>query len=211
MHQLFLWASCFPGSITFHLNFQSTVQTKTTSTSNKINLSCIPEEYYEFTDIFSKKRAEILAFYCPYNLWIKLDKNSYLPIDTIYSLSTLEQEALKKFIDENLFTSFIWFTSSSHGAPVLFAKKKNGSLQLYIDFCGLNKIIKKNQYLLPLITNLLNSPYKTYIYTKIDLCYTYHLVCITEGNKWKMVFRTCYGSFEWLVIPFRLTNTPAIF
>jgi len=59
--------------------------------------------------------------------------------------------------------------SSPHGVPVLFVKKKDGSLQLCVDFRGLNRIMKKDQYPLPLISNLLDSPRKARIYTKIDL------------------------------------------
>jgi len=49
------------------------------------------------------------------------------------------------------------------------------------------------------------------VYTKIDLWHAYHLVHITAGDEWKTVFWTCYGSFEWLVMPKGLTNTPAAF
>ena len=49
------------------------------------------------------------------------------------------------------------------------------------------------------------------MYTKIDLCHTYHLVRIAEGDEWKTVFRTRYGSFKWLVMPFGLSNGPAAF
>ena len=65
------------------------------------------------------------------------------PVGPIYSLSASEQEALKEFIEENLNMGFIWPTSSLHGAPVLFIKKKDGSLRLCIDFHGLNCITKK--------------------------------------------------------------------
>jgi len=67
----------------------------------------VPEKYYEFADIFSKTRAETLASHYPYDLWIDLDKNAYSLVDIIYSLSTLEQEALKEFINKNLSTGFI--------------------------------------------------------------------------------------------------------
>jgi len=59
-------------------------------------------------------------------------------------LSKFKQEALKEFIDENLTNGFIYSTSLPHGALVLFIKKKNGFLWLYVDFHRLNRITKKD-------------------------------------------------------------------
>jgi len=126
-------------------------------------------------------------------------------------LSKFEQETLKEFIDENLTNGFIHSTSSPHRAPVLFIKKKDGSLQLCVDFHGLNRITKKDRYPLPLISDLLDSPHKAHIYTKIDLRHAYHLVHIAEGDEWKTAFRTRYRAFKWSVMPFGLTNAPAAF
>jgi len=72
---------------------------------------------------------------------------------------------------------------NTHGAPVLFVKKKDGSLRLCVDFRGLNCISKKDRYLLPLISDLLDSPRKARVYSKIDLHYAYHLVCIANGDE----------------------------
>ena len=106
---------------------------------------------------------------------------------------------------------FIRPSQSPGRAPILFTCKKDGSLRLCVDFCGLNKITKKDQYPLPHISDLLDSPHKAKIYSKIDLWHTYHLVRIQEGDKWKTAFWTCYSSFEWRVMPFRLTNAPTAF
>ena len=73
---------------------------KSTTISKKINFSSIPEEYHEYTDVFSKSKAETLALHHPYDLQIDLEKDSHPPVETIYSLSKVEQEALKEFIDE---------------------------------------------------------------------------------------------------------------
>jgi len=183
-----LWASHLSGSKTFFLQFHSTIQAKSTTISEQINLSSIPEEYHKYTDVFSKFKAETLALHRPYNLRIDLEKDFHPLVGTIYSLSKFEQEALKDFIDENLTNGFICSMSSSHGAPVLFVKKKDGSLWLCVDFCGLNKITKKDQYPLPLISDLLDSSRKARIYTKIDLRHAYHLVHIAEGDEWKTTF-----------------------
>jgi len=187
------------------------VQAKSTTISEKIDLSSIPEEYHEYADVFSKSKAETLTPHCPYDLRIDLEKDSHPPVGTIYSLSKFEQETLKEFIDENLTNGFIRSTSSSHGAPVLFVKKKDGSLRLCVDFCGLNRITKKDRYPLPLISDLLDSPYKARIYIKINLQHAYHLVHIAKGDEWKIAFCTRYGAFEWSVMPFGLTNAPATF
>ncbi len=71
--------------------------------------------------------------------------------------------------------------------------------------------MEKDRYPLPLIPDLLNSPAPARIYLKIDLKHAYHLVCILEGDKPKMAFCTHYGSFEWQVMLFGLTNAPVVF
>ena len=113
--------------------------------------------------------------------------------------------------NEHLSYGFIKQSTSTHGAPILFIRKKDGSLCLCIDYQGLNKLTKKDRYPLLLISDLLNSPSKAKIYSKIDLCHAYHLVCIAEGDERKTAFHMQYGSFEWNVMPFGLTNAPAAF
>ncbi|KAJ3537203.1 hypothetical protein NMY22_g5693 [Coprinellus aureogranulatus] len=134
-----------------------------------------------------------------------------LPPGRMYSLSQREADALKAFIDEHLQTGFIRHSSSPYGAPILFVRKKDGSLRLCVDFRALNRITKKDRYPLPLISDLLSVPAKARYYTKIDLRHAYHLVRIAEGDEWKTAFRTRYGSFEWCVMPFGLSNAPAAF
>ena len=103
----------------------------------------------------------------------------------MYSLSAVEQKALREFLDENINSGFIRQSTSPHGAPILFVKKKDGSLRLCVDYRALNRITKKDRYPLPLISDLLQSPSKARIYTKIDLRHAYHLVRIAEGDEWK--------------------------
>ena len=107
-------------------------------TNNSVNLSTVPPKYYKFTNIFSK--AETLAPYYLYNLQIK-PKNREKPfVRTIYLLLAAKQEALKKFISRNLSTRFIYPTFFSLGVFILFVKKKDSPLCLYVNFQGLNHI-----------------------------------------------------------------------
>jgi len=138
--------------------------------------------------MFSKAKAGNLVPHCPYNLKINLEENAQPPIGRMYLLLEHELEALQMFLDKNLQTNSIRPFCSAHGAPILFIKRKDGSLRLCVNYRGLNKISKKDQYPLLLITDLLDAPGKAKIYTKIDLCHTYHLIQIWEGDKWKTTF-----------------------
>ena len=208
----FLYVSELLGSSNFELclHFLNT-QANSAKLAEASNPSNDPSKYHEFANIFSKTRAKVLTPHCSYGLKINLKEDARPLVGPIYSFLASEQEVLKKFIEENLNMGFIQPTSSLHSAPVLFVKKKDGSLCLCVDFHGLNCIFKKDCYPLLLISNLLDLPCKAQIYSKIDLCHAYHLVCIADGDEWKTAFRTRYGSFEWSVMPFGLTNAPAAF
>lgn len=129
----------------------------------------------------------------------------------MYFLSPTELEALCTFVDRNLNNGFIHPSKSPHGAPILFVKKKSGELGLCIDYYSLNQISKKDRHLLPLLSDLLDTPKKGCVCTKIDLCHTYHLGHIADREEWKATFHTHYGSYEWLVVLFSLTNAPMTF
>ena len=89
--------------------------------------------------------------------------------------------------------------------------KKNGELRLYVDYRGLNAITIKNRYPLPLISELLDRLGGSIVFSKLDLRDAYHRIRIREGDEWKIAFCTRYGYFEYLVVPFGLTNVPATF
>jgi len=136
------------------------IQANSTKLVETSDLSNISSKYYEFANAFSKTKTEVLAPYCHYDLQINLEENTQPPVVLIYSLSACKQEALKEFIEENLNMGFIQSTSSLYDTPVLFIKKKDSLLSLYVNFHSLNCISKKNCYLLSLISDLLDSLYK---------------------------------------------------
>ena len=189
--------SKLPSSNNFELYLHSSdIQANSVKLAEAPNLSNVPSEYHKFTNIFSKTKAKVLASHCSYNFKINLKEGAEPSVGLIYSLLVSKQEALKKFIEENLNISFIQPISFLHSTLVLFVKKKDGSLHLCADFHSLNYISKKDCYSLLLISDLLDSPHKAWIYSKIDLCHAYHLVCIANGDEWKTAFKTRYGSFE---------------
>ena len=124
----FLHASKLPGSYNFKLCLcSSDIQANSTKLAEASDLSNVSSKYYKFTNVFSKTKAEVLASYYSYDLKINLEEGARSLVGPIYFLLASEQEALKEFIKENLNMGFIRLTSSLHGAPVLFIKKKDGS------------------------------------------------------------------------------------
>ncbi len=95
--------------------------------------------------------------------------------------------------------------------PLFSLSKRKMVFCMCVNYCRFNQLTIKNQYPLPLISGLLNQFSHAKMYTKINLCEAYNLVHIQEGDDWKMIFKTCYDHFEYVVMPFGFTNVPIIF
>lgn len=171
----------------------------------------VPSQYQDLLPAFSKQGADTLPPHRQYDLSINLEPNTTPPYGPLYPLSETELTTLSEWLEENLSKGFIRASKSPAGAPILFVKKKDGTLRLCVDYRGINKITIKNRYPLPLISESLDRLRSAKIFTKLDLRGAYNLVRIKNGDEWKTAFRTRYGHFECLVMPFGLTNAPATF
>ncbi|XP_029473211.1 uncharacterized protein LOC115099620 [Rhinatrema bivittatum] len=171
----------------------------------------LPLPYQEFSDVFSKQKAELLPCHRPFDCAIDLLPGSTPPRGRVYPLSLPETRAMSDYITENLAKGFIRPSHSPAGAGFFFVAKKDGSLRPCIDYRGLNSITKKDRYPLPLIPELLDRLQGAKVFTKLDLRGAYNLVRIRPGDEWKTAFNTRDGHYEYLVMPFGLCNAPAVF
>ncbi|GJV05930.1 reverse transcriptase domain-containing protein [Tanacetum coccineum] len=128
-----------------------------------------------------------------------------------YRLAPSEMQELSGQLQELQDKGFIRPSHSPWGAPVLFVKKKDGSLRMCIDYRELNKLTVKNRYPLPRIDDLFDQLQGSCYFSKIDLRSGYHQLRVHEDDIPKTAFRTRYGHFEFTVMPFGLTNAPAVF
>ncbi|GKC83323.1 putative reverse transcriptase domain-containing protein, partial [Tanacetum coccineum] len=128
-----------------------------------------------------------------------------------YHLAPLKMQELSGKLQELQDKGFIRPSHSPWGAPVLFVKKKDGSFRMRIDYRELNKITIKNRYPLPRIDDLFDQLQGACYFYKIDLRSGYHQLRVHEDDIPKIVFQMRYGHFEFTVMPFRLTNAPAVF
>ncbi|KAA3461821.1 DNA/RNA polymerases superfamily protein [Gossypium australe] len=164
----------------------------------------------EFSDVFPEEISGL-----PPNreveFGIELLPGTVLVSIAPYRMAPKELVKLKAQIQELLDRGFIRSSMSSRGAPVLFVKKKDGSMCMCINYRQLNKLTIKNKYPLPRIDDLFDQLRGALVFSKIDLRLGYHQLRVKEADIYKTAFRTRYGHYEFLVMPFWLTNAPAAF
>ncbi|GJZ69016.1 putative reverse transcriptase domain-containing protein, partial [Tanacetum coccineum] len=128
-----------------------------------------------------------------------------------YRLAPLELQELSTQLQELSDKGFIRPSSSPWGTLVLFVKKKDGYFRMCIDYRELNKLTVNNRYPLPRIDDLFDQLQGSNVYSKIDSRSGYHQLRVHDEDIPKTAFRTLYGHYEFQVMPFRLSNAPAIF
>ena len=130
---------------------------------------------------------------------------------TPYRMASTELKELKTQLQDLLDKGFIQPSVSPWGAPVLFVKKKDGTLWMCIDYRKINKVTFKNKYPLPRIEDLFDQLRGASVFLKTDLRSGYYQLRVKEVDVPKTAFRTRYGHYEFLVMPFGLTNAPVAF
>ena len=129
----------------------------------------------------------------------------------IYSLSKNKREEVQNFVEDQLRKRYIRLSKSPQMSLVFFVGKKDGSKRMVMDYRNLNNQTIKNNYPLPLITELIDNMGSKKVFTKMNLRWGFNNVRIKEGDKWKGAFTTHIGSFEPTVMFFGMTNLPATF
>ncbi|RXW13329.1 hypothetical protein EST38_g12526 [Candolleomyces aberdarensis] len=175
-------------------------------------ISYLPPKYMPWADsVFSPTAVDDLPPHRPYDCAIEIEEGKSPPFGPMYRLTQDEHKALGEYLDANLKKGFIRRSTSPAASPILFVRKKTGDLRLCVDYRGLNAITKKNRYPLPHIDDLLDRTQGCKFFTVIDLKNAFNLIRICEGDEWKTAFRTPLGLYEYLVMPFGLSNAPSVF
>ena len=170
------------------------------------------ERYSHYATYVSSLQAARLPEHKPWDHEIPLqDPQAKIPTGAVYQKTWEEVEALQKYLDENLPTGKVRRSRSVTGAPILFVRKKDGSLRLVVNYRALNCLTIPNQYPLPLISELLDKTRGGKWFTRLDLKNGSNLIRVAAGHEWTIAFRTKKGLFEYTVMPFGLTNAPATF
>ena len=128
-----------------------------------------------------------------------------------YRVAPTELKELKTQLQGLLDKGFIRPGILPWGASILFVKKKDDTLRMCIDYRQINKVTVKNKYPLPRIEDLFDQLKGASVFSKINLRSGYYQLRVKEVDVSKTAFRTRYGHYEFLVLPFGLTNSSTAF
>jgi len=161
--------------------------------------------------VFGKKQSERMPTRKLWNYAIDVKEGFVLRKGKMYLLLREEREEMRKFVKEQLQKGYIRPLKSPQMAPVFFVEKKDSKKRMVQDYRYLNEWTIKNNYPLPLISDILENIGTKKVFTKMDLRWGYNNVRIKEGDEWKAAFTTLEGLFEPMVIFFGLINLLATF
>jgi hypothetical protein len=165
----------------------------------------------EFQDVFPEELPNELPPDRGVHHTIPLEENAKPPFRPLYRVSPAELKEIEAQVKALLDKGFIEPSASPFGAPVLFVKKKDGTLRMVIDYRALNRLTVKNKFPLPRIDDLLDKLSGANYFSSLDLMSGYHQIRIRDEDVPKTAFRTPLGHYQFKVLSFGLTNAPATF
>jgi hypothetical protein len=177
-------------------------------------LDKLPACYHDLADAFSKKDASTLPPHRPgidHEIHLKPEGKAKPPFRKPYPIHNMANDAIKKWINEQLAAGLIRRSNSPCASPVIVVKKPSGGLRVCVDYRPVNEMTIKSKYPIPLIRETLARLSGKRIFTKLDVIAAFNRIRIAEGHEWMTAFNTRYGQFECLVMPFSLSNALATF